>query len=185
MGMDPATIGLMLSVFSTATSYIAGQDQADAANKAAWDNYNAQKATMDQQALEIAQDANNQESERSIQAKIEQAKIRTIAGEAGVAGNSVDAQLKDSTFQESRDIASIETNKANALKQNRNELNGSYSRAKGQANEAESKRPSLLGAGLQIGTAANTYNERTALPTKTGGSDRAALTKASSQYKWD
>jgi len=166
-----------LSAAQTVMSYGAGQDQADAANKAAWDNYYANKEIMNQQALEISQDANNQESERSIQAKIEQAKIRTIAGEAGIAGASVDAQLKDSKFQASRDIASIETNKANALKQNRNELQGTYSRAQSQANEAESKRPSLLGAGLQIAGAGLTYAKNTS------GTKSTTTTSTSSGYR--
>jgi len=172
--MDPATITAaqwaMASFAATATtavaSYVGGQSQASAQNKAAWDNYNANQAIMAEQAKQIAASANNEVSERQIQAQIEQAKLRTVAGESGVAGNLVDRWFQDSEMQESRDIASIETNKSNRLKQNNLETQGLYARAQGQANEASSKAPSLLGTGLQIAGAGAEYGRKTTLPSK-------------------
>lgn len=165
MSWEAATFAIQ--AVSAVSSYVGGQNQADAANNAAWNNYYANKAILDQQAKEITQSANNQETERSIQAQIERAKMRTLAGESGLAGNLVDRWMQDSSMQESKDISSIETNKSNQLKQNLNQQQGIYARAQGQSNEAYSKAPSMLGTGLQIAGAGATYGINTKGGTKT------------------
>jgi len=156
-----AMASFAVSAVSAVASYVGGQSQASAQNKAAWDNYNANQQIMAEQAQQIAASANNETSERKIQAHIEQAKLRVAAGESGVAGNLVDRFYQDSEMQEARDIASIETNKANRLKQNGLETQGLYARAQGQANEASSNAPSLLGTSLQIAGAGAEYSSKT------------------------
>ncbi len=155
-----------IQVVSAVSSYEAGQEQAAATNNAAWNNYYANKQILDQQAKEINQSSNNQATERSIQAQIERAKMRTLAGESGLAGNLVDRWMQDSTMQESRDIASIETNRSNQLRQNLNQQGAQYAKAQGQSNEAYSKAPSLLGTGLQIAGAGGSYGAKTEGGTK-------------------
>jgi len=155
MGWEAASFAI--TAVSAISSYIGGNQQAAAANNAAWDNYYANQQIMAEQAKQIAASSNNEMSERQIQAQIEQAKLRTAAGEAGIAGNVVDRWYQDSEMQEARDMASIETNKSNRLKQNALETQGLYNKAKGQSNEAYSKAPSLLGTGLQIAGAGAEY----------------------------
>lgn len=161
-----AMASFAVSAASAVNNYYAGQAQAKASSDAAWSNYYQQSATMAEQANQIAAQSNNEMSERAIQANIEQAKLRVAAGEAGVAGNLTDMWFRDSVMQESRDMASIEANKSNRLKQNALETQGLYARAQSSSNVASSKAPSLLGTGLQIAGAGLDYQTKTKLPDK-------------------
>lgn len=170
MGIELTAAQWAMSAFgikalTSVSNFFGGQSQAEAQNKAAWDNYDAQKLTLDQKSKEISQQSANQETERAIQGQIERGKMRTLAGEAGLGGNLIDRWNQDSTMQESKDIASIETNKANQLKQTLDQYKGAYSYAQGQSNVAASKSPSAIGTGLQLVGAGMDYSKQTQIKT--------------------
>ena len=62
------------------------------------------------QAEEIAGKAGKSMGERVKQGRAERSRLRVAAGEAGVTGQSFEAQMMDSSFQEDSDLASIDQN---------------------------------------------------------------------------
>ena len=96
------------------------------------------------QAQEISAQAEGQLGERVKQARRERARLRVAAGEAGVGGGSVSAQLRDSFAQQNQDAATIARNARFADR---------ASEARTESAFAQIDRPNLLTAGLQIATA--------------------------------
>ena len=149
-----------VSAASAVSNYANSQAQADAANNAAWSNYYTNQQIMAEQARQIGNEANNEVSERAIQAQVEQARLRAIAGESGIQGNTVDRWYQDSKMQESKDIASIEENRSNKLRQNSLESSALATRTAGTVANNDAKRTSELGAALQIaGAGLSAHNE--------------------------
>lgn len=140
----------MLAISAAGTVYSAYQqnEQAKAQEKAAQDNYNAQMQQEAQKQTQINQGAAQQENERVRAAMIEQGRLRVASGEAGIGGNSPDAQLRESMFNEGTDITTIENNRRNGILQTGNEANSLRAKAQGIVNT--SNRPSALGTGLTI-----------------------------------
>lgn len=143
---------MAISAAGTVAQYNASQAQAEANKKAAWENYNMQKNALQEQANQISASAQNEQNERYRQMLIDEGKIRTASGEAGVAGLSLDRLLNDAEFQAQMDMQTIEENKVNKIKQNDLEGRGAFARAASAANQADSQRMSKAAAGLQIAT---------------------------------
>jgi len=74
---------------------------------AAKSQFLANATLREQQNEEIAAQANARAGERVKQSRAERARLRVAGGEAGIAGNSFEALLLDSVFQEDQDIATI------------------------------------------------------------------------------
>lgn len=156
---------------SAIASYAQGQQQAanaskaaNAQSKAAWDNYNIQKNQLEQESIQSSNIAMTEQSERAKQLLVEQARIRTMAGESGIFGNSVDALLQDSYMQSGIDVATIETNRLNRGINNNSQKGSVYAGAKDTNNRANASAqaaydnaPSLVGTGLQIAGAYDKY----------------------------
>jgi len=125
-----------------------------AANKNAKDqskNMAAQAAAKGKQQTAAA---GAKSGERTKQARAERSRLRVAAGESGVAGQSFEAQLMDSAFQEDSDLAMIENNLGNAGDANNAQTATAFSNV---------NNPSLLESGLQIAGAVNTgHNAHTA-----------------------
>lgn len=85
--------------------------------------------------------ASDQAGQRVKQARAEQARLRVAAGEAGIAGQSFEAQLMDSSFQLDQDLARINSNAAMANEAGNEQLATAFSNV---------NNPSLLESGLQI-----------------------------------
>ena len=157
---------LLMSIGSAASSYIGGQqaaanaaEAANAQNRAAWENYNIQRVQLEQEAIQSGNQAMVEKSERAKQLLLEQSKIQTMAGEAGIAGTSVNALLQDSYMQAGIDVATIETNRQSRNIQRQSQQQASYAQAKDTMNRAQreaqavyDKAPSLLGTAFKIGT---------------------------------
>jgi hypothetical protein len=93
-------------------------------------------------------------SVRAREAMIEQARLRVIGGESGLSGGSNDRIENESQFNLGTDIASLESNRRNALNQLYQE--GKSLQAGNEAQIRQVRRPSLIGTGLQIaGVATN------------------------------
>ena len=132
-----------LAVVGTATSTISEMQAAKQQTKA----INNQLATVQQEirTSEIAEI-----NDRQREARREQARIKVAAGQAGLnIGGSVQALLNDSAMQNSLARERIRTNADMQQTAALADANGMHSR---------NASPSLLGAGLRIGTsAANAY----------------------------
>jgi hypothetical protein len=113
------------------------------------------KALAEQRG-QIKAKAADEMSERARVALIERGRLRAIAGDSGVTGNSQQRVEDESRFLEGQDLSAIEMNRENALKQNTRNVTAAQLDA--QRQKLGVAAPSLLGAGLQIaGAAAKTY----------------------------
>jgi len=152
---DPLTIAAsaaaVAAVGGAASSYIQGQEQLKATQKAAYDNAVLQNQQLQEQREQIGKQSANDMTERARQAQIEQGRLRVITGESGALGFTQDRLLMDSEFQEGTDIATIEANRTAALKQTDLTALSNYNQNVSAVNQARNKAPTLLGTGLQIG----------------------------------
>lgn len=166
---DPVSLTMAgLSIAGTTAGYI-GQQQA-AADQAKYQNERYSETARI--ALENYQSQINQQQARfgqevaltadqAMANQIEAMKLRSTAsvaaGEAGVAGNSVQALLDDFSRQEAMNRFSLATNLGWKEDQMDEELRAAQADARSQiasATPVPVRQPSLLGAALQIGTAA-------------------------------
>ena len=133
---DPAT--MMIVAGGTKALQIWGQRQATKAQFGALANQ------RDAQNEEIAGSAGRKMGERVKQGRAERARLRVAAGEAGVTGQSFEAQMMDASFQQDDDLAGI--GKDTDYQQRASE-------ARFQSGLASVKNPGFLENTLQIATA--------------------------------
>lgn len=155
---EPATILAVAAATSAVAatggavaSYMQGQNQIEAAQRAAYDNAVLQNQQLQEQRDQISKQSANDITERARQAQIEQGRLRVITGESGALGFTQDRLLQDSEFQEGTDIATIEANRTSALKQTDFSALSNYNQNVSSINQARNRAPTLLGTGLQIG----------------------------------
>ena len=147
-----SNIMMGLSIASGAANFLGGQQQAQAsanANSAGLEEFYKQTAEKQE---EINEATTLQVYERRKQGMIDRAEAVTAAGESGALGFTSDRLIADSFFQQGTDIASIEMNRKNALKQTDRENQSAYARATGQTNLAYAQAPGLVETGLQVGS---------------------------------
>jgi hypothetical protein len=169
MCIPAAAAGLIISTVSAAVSYVQQDRTARQHTRAI---YEADRANLDsslEQERQVNSQATDQKSQRTREAMIERGRLRVIAAESGLEGG-LDRIERASMFNEGYDIASIESNRMNAVAQVRAE------RAAGRTltgiRLASVQRPSLVGTGLQVAGAVAEYGaaqERTRR--RTGGGD--------------
>ena len=145
------------SAATAATTYVSGQQTAQATANAASENYNAQLQQNAVRQEEINKQSANDSTERARQAEIERGRMRVVAGESGALGASQDRLINDSLFQEGMDVATIESNRQSSIKQTNVDANSLRAQNQSTANLAYAKAPTLLGTGLQIGAAYGRY----------------------------
>lgn len=174
MGAYASSAMTALQVGSAVVNYVGGNKQAFSQQQAAWDNYYAQKEQLQIQSRQIDSQAAGQMSNRAVLAAVDAARLVNVAADGGVTGLSVDHLIADSKFQASMDNSGIEQNRENQQVQNAMEVQGAWSKAQSQVNQADSKRPSLLSTGLQIGTALGEYSTRGSSSTSSGGGKSSA-----------
>jgi hypothetical protein len=154
---DPSSAMLALSIVGAVGGYMDTAQQAAAAQDAINADAANQAAAIEEQQAQISKNATDQMQERSQQAAIERGRLRAIQAESGLIGNTQDRIIGESYFNESTDIASIEANRKNEITQSNRTLQGVATGAQSKLNSV--KQPSLLGAGLQIGTAYASYKQ--------------------------
>ncbi|QOC54136.1 virion core protein, T7 gp14 family [Caulobacter vibrioides] len=135
---DPVTMAVA-AVVSTATSLITEVQSAKAQKRAIADQLTNQEA-------EINAATTAEMNDRARAARREQARIKVAAGESGVqlGSGSMEALLLDSVTQQQLADERGSMNNDTQLRAARSEANSMYSRV---------SQPSLLGAGLRLGTA--------------------------------
>lgn len=148
---DPTTLAyaaLAASAGQAVMGYVEGSRQAsaqDAAIRQSWESTQQQFAV---QRDEVNDQATSEMSERAREARIERARLQTIAAESGLGGLSNDRLESETFFTEGSDLAAIEGNRKRTQRQINANERGAYSDAQSKVNAV--KRPSLIGAGLQI-----------------------------------
>jgi hypothetical protein len=141
----PAALAIASVAASTYTTY----STAKAQNAAIEEGYAQQMVTVQEQYRQINAQSAEQMTERARAAMIEQSRLRVIAGESGISGGvSEDRIMRESKFNEGTDMATIEANRANNLKQTHLEAQGMRAGSVKQLSQV--KQPSLIGSGLQI-----------------------------------
>lgn len=173
MSVDPATATLLLTIAGTGASVL-GQAQTAKAQKAA----NKQQFQSEMQAYRDNIDASNRQVQQEAEAATEKANRAALegrkamssatvaAGEAGVTGMSVDALMRDLQGQALENVGNIEANYLRRKEGVEMDRINMRNRTVSQINAMQTPMtPNLIGAGLEIGKAVNTYrNERQ--PTK-------------------
>jgi hypothetical protein len=151
MCLDPTTAMTALAIGKSTLDYFSGAQEVEDNYAAIEQNHYAQQAQILEQQKQITAQATDKMTERAKEAMVERGRLRAIQGESGLSGNTSDRILRESYFNEGQDIASIESNRKNSIKQSKLEAEGL--RAQNQSRINSIKRPSLIGTGLQIGTA--------------------------------
>lgn len=162
---EPTTILAIASVASTAASVVA---QGEAANAQASSNQRQYDNTMRAYRENINQTNLAQQQEReaalmkvednNMKARSAQSTATVAAGEAGIAGLSVDALLGDLAGKSQRYNTSVQTNFDRSESAIMNQRENVYSGAASQINGLQTPQaPDYLGAALKIGTTAYDY----------------------------
>jgi len=134
---EPATIFMAVSSGIAIANYVGAQQQMERQTKS---TIKSQKIQQDQ----LVDQANQNSFSQGIAARKQQAKIVTAAGDAGITGNSVAAQLLESMFNEGQNDAIAAQNLENSVESS---IADRDSRLSGIS------APSLFNTGLQIGAA--------------------------------
>jgi len=134
---EPTTIFLAISAASAAASYVGGQKQMEQQSDSLMKSQAVQQGQIEDRA------AMNSFSQ-GIESRKQQARIKTAAGDAGLTGGSIAAQLLESMFNEGQNEAVADQNLANSIES---------STAQRDATLSGLSAPSLLNTGLQIGEA--------------------------------
>lgn len=159
---------LASSAAATGVSYVAqsqaANDQAkyqnemysQTANSAVNNYYSTIRQTQNADQQNVAA-TGVQAGQNSIAALQAQASARAASGESGATGNSTDILMSDYARAASGNMANLQTNLAWQRAQQHEQLLGAQAQAKSQiagAAPAPVRLPSMLAAGLQIGSAA-------------------------------
>lgn len=138
-------------MIATGYGYAQQQDAArrDSANIQA--GYDLQTRQLMERYNQINQQASKDMGERAREARIEMARLRAVGAESGLGGLTQGRMERESAFLAGSDMATIESNRVNALAQSLSEGQGASLESKARLGAVNS--PSGLGAGLQIANA--------------------------------
>lgn len=158
----PAAAMAALAVASTAysidqqNSQAAYQrEQADKQNKATLDNYMTQQRLLNMQDAQETDQATLAKQQQQLQAQKAIATQRVAAGEAGISGLSVDSIFADVMRQAGGNISTINRNLSDSQAQRNEQRQALRYNSNAQfVNRNQFKGASMLGAGLQLASAA-------------------------------
>lgn len=131
---EPVTVLTTLSIASAAAGAIGQYQNASAL-------VDASEEQAQNQAEEFAAQRDQQIGERVAQGRAERARLRVAAGEAGVSGNSFEAQIRQSLGDVNQDLA---------IAQKQSSFTGRSIQANLKSNTAGTRGVGGLNAGLQI-----------------------------------
>ena len=133
-----AYLAIASTVVGTASTAIAAKQQAVALGRQG-----------QQRANEISAAGSAALGVRARQARLDQARAEVSGGEAGIRGQSYEANLSNIASQANNDKGTIESNTKNGLASNQQDINATASRI---------TQPNYSGAALQIGGTYVNYN---------------------------
>ena len=146
---NPAVIPIVIAAVGAAATYVQSEDAAKKQQKTINSQFELAASAAQDVMHQNDSAAEQQKSERALEATKEQSRLKVIAGESGALGGiSADRLMTESEANESFDMATIEANRSNANLQTGREAQAGRVSAANQL--ASVKRGSLVGAGLQI-----------------------------------
>lgn len=162
MCLDPGTA---IQIGSAIFSFAAQSAQASRVDTSVMAANDADNRAVAERYKQVDAEATDKMSARAREARVEQARIRAIAGDSGLAGISSDRLIDESLFNEGTDIASIEANRRATLTQTQREAEAVN--ARNQTSINKQARPNLIGTGLQIaGAVVDADTRKTARETR-------------------
>jgi hypothetical protein len=170
---EPTTlmVGMMaISAASTAIQYMDQKQAAEGQEAIIQDGYAQEQQQTLRQYQENTSVAQENTSDRHKEQLVEEGRLKAIGAESGLQGVSNDRQVADANNQGDKDIATIF---ANLQRSNEQVHSGGMSKqSSANIQMAGVKRPSGLGAGLQIaGAAVNAYSAYSKPVTNSQGSN--------------
>lgn len=154
---EPTSIMVGLTALSTVLAVKGQQEMAKQQEDSIEESARLSNETTQKQYNQIQEQNTDEVSQVARAAMVEQARMRVAAGEAGIAGNTVDAAMGNSEFNAAEAIAGIGKNTRNNLSQSYLNARAGDAQYKSQMNSI--KQPDWVGAGLQIaGSVAGNYN---------------------------
>lgn len=151
MCVPAAAVPLIQAGFAAASTVMAYQGQQRAASaqaEAANSAHNASMMQLEEQRRQVNMQTSQEMSERGRQALMERGRLRAAAAEGGVGGNSISRIFGANEFNYGQDLAMMQVNNRNVMRQSAAEASGIAAQTQSRLNSIE--RPSLLNAGLQI-----------------------------------
>jgi hypothetical protein len=146
---NPMLAMVAITAISAGVTYTQTEQNAENQQKAINDNFALAASAAQDNYHQTDAAAQQQMSDRALEAQKEQSRLKVIAGESGALGGlSADRVMNESKFNANADIATIENNRSNANLQTEREAKAGRVNAAGQL--ASVQRGSLAGAGLQI-----------------------------------
>ncbi len=142
-------------VSSVAGTVVATQEQKKAANRqeqTIQDGLAKDRAATARQYEQIQASAQDDQAQRHTEYLIDQARIRAIAGESGLSGYTTDRIEQENANNADTDMATLERNRQRQAEMAHTQ--GLASTTKGSIQLSGVRRPSELGAGLQIASSA-------------------------------
>lgn len=135
-------ISTMMTVAGSISARNAAKDQINATNERAY-----------QQQTQINASANMDQFQRAQQARSERAAIRAAAGESGLSGNSIFAQLQESYMNQGLSYGTSEYNRKNGVLSSQQE-------AQARNTQASNAAPTGFETGLAIAGHVANYDTR-------------------------
>ncbi|MDK9726197.1 MAG: hypothetical protein OEL88_15115 [Sterolibacteriaceae bacterium MAG5] len=152
----PAWAQLGVTALQTALQYSAADTAANTQEGMIQAGYEQERTQTNRQYEQINQQSQEDKSQRFREHLIDQGHIRAVSAESGLAGLSQERIAAEETNNAATDLATIEANRVRQAEQAHSQAVSKMSQAGLQL--ASIRRPSLLGAGLQIaGAAAGAY----------------------------
>lgn len=163
---EPVTIGLIASAAITAVQGVMQYKATEKANEqqsqAIQANVAANDSASQVQQNQINEQASQQMGARALAAMQERGKLRAVAADSGLGGNSQERLIAGTNIAENTDMATLEANRlANTSQSQRSKTSDVR---QGNQQIAAMPQPSLLGVGLQIAGAATDAYTRTKTP---------------------
>jgi hypothetical protein len=139
---------LIVAVAGTVLSAVQQQQQAKAATESGVRTYANSLETYAERQRQINDKAEEDMSDRAREAMVERGRLRVIAGESGISGNSGDQLERQSYFDEGFDVSRIEGQRKDDIQQSYLDAKGGQAGAQSRLNSI--KQPSFIGSCLLI-----------------------------------
>lgn len=139
---------LSISVAQGAASYFDGVASSKRQQNAIDDASAKERAATQRQYQQIQESSMDQQAQRHTEYLIDSARLRALGGESGLQGATQDRIEMEAENNAASDMATLESNRRNASENASSQALGRATQANIQS--AGIRRPSSLGAGLQI-----------------------------------
>jgi hypothetical protein len=155
---NPAAIGIGLSVGSTILGYSQSKKAAKKQEQASAQAEAEEREALAEQARQTDMQTIEEMSDRAREAWRERGRLQAIAADSGLEGISQERLLQQSYFNEGFDLTAIDANRDRVKEQLKRGVRAAE--ARGSLQRSGIQRPSLIGAGLQIGGALAYYGPK-------------------------